>query len=118
MSVKEFRAFWEKFNRTIGHVNYQTLFPKSKFLIALFDGSHASDDGLCTEVGIFSTTGKPIIGIRSDFRLAENVAAPINPAVRSVIDYEPYDGLFFEGPQAYENAYKAIKNLADKIRQE
>ena len=61
MSVREFRAFWEEFNRTIGPVNYQTLFPRSKFLIALFDGSHASDDGLCTEVGIFSTTNKPII---------------------------------------------------------
>ena len=42
MSVKEATSFWEDFNWIIGNVNYETLMPHSKFMIALFDGSHES----------------------------------------------------------------------------
>lgn len=116
MSVREFTSFWDKFNGIIGVVNYETLMPRSKFMIALFDGSHASDDGLCAEVGYFAPKHGPIIGIRSDFRLSENIAAPINPAVRYFIDKGPYKGQFFSGLNAYENGLKGIEKLAMDIK--
>lgn len=115
MSVKEYRKFWERFNKIVGPVNYETLMPKSKFMIALLDGSHAIDDGLASEVSYFGEKHGHVIGIRSNFRLSENIAAPINPAIRYFIDSKAYNGQFFDGPHAYDNAYKAIKKLADKF---
>ena len=112
MSVREFTSFWDNFNEIIGEVNYETLMPYSKFMIALFDGSHASDDGLCAEVGYFAQKHGSVIGIRSDFRLSENIAAPINPAVRYFIDKGPYNGQFFSGQSAYEDGLKTIEKLA------
>ncbi len=116
MPLRQYREFWEEFNQLIGPVNYETLMPCSKFMIALFDGSHAVDDGLSAEVGFYATSHKPIIGIRSDFRLSENISATINPAVRYFIDSGIYPGQFFDGPNAYERAHAAIKTLADKFR--
>ncbi len=116
MSVKAFTSFWDSFNKIIGEVNYETLMPYSKFMIALFDGSHASDDGLCAEVGYFAQKHGPVIGIRSDFRLSENIAAPINPAVRYFIDGGQYKGQFFSGNNAYEDGLKGIEKLAFDIK--
>ncbi len=116
MSAKEFKLFWSRFNDLIGIVNYETLMPRSKFMIALFDGSHASDDGLCAEVGYFAPRHGHIIGIRSDFRLCENISALINPAIRYFIDKGPYKGQFFSGPNAYETAFDGIEKLARDIR--
>ncbi len=116
MPLSQYREFWEKFNEVICMVNYETLMPHSRFMIALFDGSHASDDGLCSEVAFFAEHRGPVIGIRSDFRLSENIAATINPAIRYFLDLGLYEGQFFDGPGAYERAHTAIKTLADKIR--
>jgi len=115
--VKKLREAWTKFNKLIGIVNYETLMPKSKLMIAIYDGSHACDDGVCAETAHYATKGYgPVVGIRSDFRLDENMAAPINPAVRYFIDNGPYNGEFFFGPDAYDRAYESIKNMADEIR--
>lgn len=81
-------------------------------MIALFDGSHAVDDGLSAEVGYYAATHGRIAGIRSGFRLAENRSAPINPAVEYFIDQ------LFDGPEAYDSALKTIKKWADEIRRE
>lgn len=112
MSVKEEKEFWDDFNGIIGAVNYETLMPKSKFMIAILDGGHAVDDGVSAEIGYYAAKHGRIAGIRSDFRLAENRSAPVNPAVRYFINQ------FFEGPEAYDNAIKTIRKWADEIRKE
>ncbi|MFH1511306.1 MAG: hypothetical protein ABIF10_06450 [Candidatus Woesearchaeota archaeon] len=114
MPVSEYTKFWDDFNHVVGAVNYETLMPISRFMVALFDGSHASDDGLCSEVAHFASHYGPVIGIRSDFRLAENIAAPINPAIRYFIDQGKYNGVFYSGPNAYEDAYSGLEKLANK----
>jgi len=119
LPVKKNKALWNKFGDFIGQVNYETLMPRAKFLVAILDGSHHVDDGASAEIGHFATKyERPIIGIRSDFRLAENPAAPINCAVRYFIDGGgSHGGKFFDGPNAYGNAYTSIKKLADVIRE-
>lgn len=116
--VKAQTKFWSDFSEIIGKVNYETLMPKSKFMIAILDGGHGVDDGVSAEIGYYATKHGKIIGIRSDFRLCENPAAPINMAVRWFIDSGPYGGKFFEGPEAYGTAIKTIKEWADEIRKE
>jgi|GEM_PF-3257011 len=118
MPVKAQKEFWSEFSEVIGEVNYETLMPKSKFMIAILDGGHAVDDGVSAEIGYYAAKHGRIIGIRSDFRLAENPAAPINMAVRWFIDRGHYKGKFFEGPEAYDNAFKTIKEWADEIRKQ
>ena len=115
----EVLKFWDEFNKLVGPVNYGELMPRSKMMIAVLDGGHALDDGVCAEIGFYAAEYKgqrPIVGIRSDFRLAENPAAPINPAVRYFIDQGPYNGSFFDGPDAYDKAVKSMKGLTDKLK--
>jgi len=107
--------FWDDFNKLVGIVNYQTLMPKAKFMIALLDGSQAIDDGVSAEIAYFASTHGAIIGIRSDFRPAENIAAPINPAVRYFLDQGPYSNYLFKGDNAYEKALQGIELLAGRI---
>ncbi len=114
--LREHKEYWQNFNKTLGKVNYETLMPRSKFMIAIMEGAHI-DDGVAAETAYFPQYHGPVIGIRSDFRLSENLAAPINGAVRYFVDTgEKYDGEFFDGPDAYEKAFPAIKKLADRIR--
>lgn len=116
LSVKKSKEHWDRFNGLVGVVNYETLMPKSEFMIALMDGSHALDDGLSAEVGYYAERLGDVIGIRSDFRMAENIAALINPAVSYFMKAKAYgNGRLFTGMDAYERAYEAIKEKADKI---
>ena len=86
-------------------------------MIAILDGSHHVDDGVSAEIGHYATKypDNPIIGIRSDFRISENISAPINPAVRYFIDSDPNRGQLFTGSTAYEVALKLIGKLASDI---
>ena len=119
-SLGDYKKFWTEFNEIIGPVNYGILMPKSKFMIALFDGAHGVDDGLAAEIGFYAAKydgKKQIFGIRSDFRLAENIVSPINIAVRYFLDQGPYNGKLFLGNQAYDEAIKGISEFTDaKIR--
>ncbi|MEK6760551.1 MAG: hypothetical protein AABX93_01360 [Nanoarchaeota archaeon] len=117
-TLEEYKNFWKGFKSIIGPVNYETLIPKSKMLIAILDGGHSSDDGTSAEIGHYATKyeEKPIIGIRSDFRLTENIEAPINMAVSYFLGEGPNKGYLFLGPNAYEDAIGRTKTLADKIR--
>jgi len=118
-TVKEVSNFWDGFNKLIGLVNYGELIPRSKLMIAILDGGHALDDGVSAEIGFYAVkyNGKrPIVGIRSDIRLAENVEAHINPAVRYFIDQGPYEGSFFSGFDAYDKAIKSIAKIAENIK--
>jgi hypothetical protein len=117
-SMDEVLGFWNDFNKIVGPVNYGVLMPKSMLMIAILDGGHALDDGVCAEIGHYATEykgQKPIIGIRSDFRLSENFSAPINPAVRFFLDQGPYKGEFFTGPDAYDKALDSIAGMTKKI---
>jgi hypothetical protein len=116
---EEVDSFWEEFNNIVGPINYGTLMPRSKFMIALLDGGHTIDDGVATEIGYY--TGefkgkKPIVGIRGDIRLAENPMAPINPAIRYFLDKGPYGGILKTGRDAYDRGLDAIIDLAYQIR--
>src|SRR3989344_2002096 len=117
--AKEVLNFWSNFNRIIGQVNYGELMPRSKLMIAILDGGHALDDGVSAEIGFYAGKyigRKPIVGIRGDFRLAENPAAPINSAIRHFMDQGPYNGLFFTGPNAYDEAIKSTASLVERMR--
>ncbi len=118
-TIDEVIIFWDNFNKIVGPINYGELMPRSKFMIAVLDGSHALDDGVSSEIGFYAAEykdKKPIVGIRSDFRLAENPAALINPAVRYFIDQGPYNGYFFSGPDAYDKAIEEIAKLTERIK--
>ena len=118
-TIDEVLSFWDDFNRIVGQVNYGELMPRSKFMIAILDGGHALDDGVSAEIGFYAAEykgEKSIIAIRSDFRLAENPAAPINTAVRYFIDQGPYIGSFFSGFDAYDKAVESIAKLAERIK--
>jgi hypothetical protein len=99
------------FNSTIDHVNYDLLMPRAKFMIAILDGDREPDVGVVAESVHFSDKHGRVIGIRSDFRLGENIGAKINPALLRF-----YEGGLLTGNDAYEKALDAAESLADKIR--
>ena len=107
-------AFWDSFNKIVGPVNYKTLMPRSKLLVAILEGVPL-DEGVCAEISYFAPKYGPVIGIRTDFRPAENIAAPINPAVRYFIDQGPYKGKLYLGNNAYMDAFEGIEKLASEM---
>ena len=117
--LEDVLAFWDGFNSLIGPVNYETLMPHSRFMFAILDGSHSVDDGVAAEVSHFATRYRKrgIVGMRSDIRIAENIAAPINPAIRYFLDQGPYNNQFVFNPGAYKRSLVDAKNLADKIKE-
>ena len=106
---------WGRFNTGIGKTNYEQLMPYCKLMIAVMDGGHAIDDGLSAEIAYFAVKHGLVLGIRSDFRLAENIAAPINPAVRYFLDMGPFNGHFFYGTDAHKEALHFLKEFAQKL---
>ena len=77
-------------------------------MIALLDGGHAIDDGVSSEISYFAVKHGSMFGIRTDPRLAENIAGGVNSAVSHFFDNERYGGLLFEGPEAYDEALEYI----------
>ena len=112
MTLKEYMEFWQEFNSIVGPVNCESLIPHAKFMIALLDGGQPVDDGVSAEIAYFASNYGPVFGIRTDLRPAENISAPINPAVRYFLDTGPFNGVFFEGPEAYDNALEYIQGFA------
>ena len=125
MSLREAREFWGYFGtKIVGPVNYRGLMPKSKMMIALLEGQTV-DEGLAAEIPEFLHTNKgPLVGIRSDFRLAENMSAPINLAIAHFfhnIHENPFRfrTYFVQGPakrETYDAAISLIRDIADAIR--
>lgn len=105
ITVKEYKEIWEKFNDLVGPVNYETLMPHAKFMIAICDGGPDVDSGVAAEITHFAKNHGRVIAISSDFRPAENPAAPINPAVRYFVDRGPYKGYLCLGKGVYNDAY-------------
>ena len=112
ISVEEQKTLWQKFNRQIGVINYGLAIPRSKIMFAILEG-HPPDEGAASEIPYMVNFG-PVVGVRTDFRLAENPATGTNPAITYFMQ-EPYRGGYFEGQDAYERGYELVGKLIDKI---
>lgn len=115
-AIEKHQNFWNNFNKLVGIINVEYLMPHSKFMIALVEG-HSLDDGLCSEIADYARNFGPVLGIRSDVRLGENLGSSINPAVRYYMDLGPFKGLFInDSIDSYNKAIRIIKSVADKYR--
>lgn len=115
-SVADQKAGWQQFNRdVVGTVNYGLLMPRAKAMVAIMEGS-PTDEGVAAEVAYFASNIGPVFGMRTDFRLAENPATGTNPAVTFFMGGPRYGGGYFEGQQAYEQAYERVGQFAQEIK--
>lgn len=106
---------WRYFNHNIiGTINYGLLIPRSKVMFAIMEGS-PTDEGVAAEIAYMATNFGPVIGVRTDFRLAENSAAGTNPAVTYFMNPGYFGGEYFEGPSAYESAYNLLRKRCSDI---
>jgi nucleoside 2-deoxyribosyltransferase len=70
-------------SRTIGARN-RRLLADAAAVLAVLDGPDV-DSGTAAEIGWAAACGLPVIGLRTDFRLAEHEAAPVNLQVEDFI---------------------------------
>jgi nucleoside 2-deoxyribosyltransferase len=70
-------------SRTIGARN-RRLLADAAAVLAVLDGPDV-DSGTAAEIGWAAARGTPVIGLRTDFRLAEHEAAPVNLQVEDFI---------------------------------
>jgi hypothetical protein len=105
-SMADIRKYWERFNDVvIPTVNYGLSIPRSGLLFAVCEG-YPVDEGMAAEMADFATNFGPVIAIRSDIRLTENLATGTNPAVKAFAS-EQYGGSYHESDiadTAYESA--------------
>ena len=106
-SYDEVRDFWRIFNRKVAPINNGLMF-RSDCMAAILDGGHAVDDGVASEIGYYAGifTRRPVFALRSDFRISENVEAPVNPQLMGYI--EQNDGELFTGPGSVEKWFAAL----------
>lgn len=101
------QRFWEEFNRQVGPTNNKGMI-ESDCMGAILDGGHALDDGVSGEIGFYA--GReigPIFALRSDLRLAENLAAKVNPQITSYIE--------MSGGKLIDNYPNAIETWFDLL---
>ena len=72
-----------RMNRAIGERN-RSLLAAAAAVLAVLDGPDA-DSGTAAEVGWAAAQGVPVVGWRSDFRLADHEAAPVNLQVEDFV---------------------------------
>ena len=70
-------------SRTIGERN-RRLLAQAGAELAVLDGPDV-DSGTAAEIGWAAARGCPVIGLRTDFRLADHEAAPVNLQVEDFI---------------------------------
>ena len=70
-------------NRTIGARN-RRLLAEADAVLAVLDGPDV-DSGTAAEIGWAAAHGHPVIGLRTDFRLADHEAAPVNLQVEDFV---------------------------------
>lgn len=104
---------WERFNKVVGLVNYGILMPRAYFMYAILNGS-PPDEGVVAETAYFASNFGPVVGIRTDFRPAENPAAPINPAITPFMT-KRYGGSFYSLPSTYEDALEGVRERVAAI---
>jgi nucleoside 2-deoxyribosyltransferase len=76
-------AALERMSRLIGERN-RSLIGQADVVLAVLDGPDV-DSGTAAEIGWAAAHGKPVVGWRSDFRLAEHEASRINIQVADFI---------------------------------
>ncbi len=103
-------TYWTNFNAKVTVINNK-LMQNSKCMLAILDGGHAVDDGVASEIGYYAALEiGPIFGLRTDFRLAENMVAGINPQVMGYITQS--GGELIEGANGVERWAAAINDWA------
>ena len=70
-------------SRTIGARN-RRLLAEADAVLAVLDGPDV-DSGTAAEVGWAAASGRPVIGLRTDFRLADHEAAAVNLQVEDFV---------------------------------
>ena len=73
----------QEMSRTIGARN-RRLLAEASAVLAVLDGPDV-DSGTAAEVGWAAASGQPVIGLRTDFRLADHEAAVVNLQVEDFI---------------------------------
>lgn len=112
-SVADQLRKWEIFQQKAGIVMFDLLIPRAKVMLAVLEG--APDDGVAAEITyMVSNNFGPVVGIRSDSRLAENPATGTNIAVRYFMEPR-FGGAYFEGADAYGRGYLRLKEIASKL---
>ena len=109
----------DEYGKLDPYIFREELAPRSLFALSLLDGSHTKDPEVCAEIASYSVSqGKPIIGVGSDIRLADNVETPVNPAVGWFFwsDKFPDSKLFVDPQESYERGFREIQKIADRIR--
>lgn len=114
-SVKSQEEKWKSFNKKIGIVNYGLLIPRAKAMFAVMEG-YPTDEGVAAEAAYFASNYGPVVGVRTDFRLAENPATGTNPAVSFFMGGKQFGGGYFEGPGAYEEGYTLMRRLVSELK--
>lgn len=105
---------WKNFNQNIiGTVNYGLLIPHAKIMFAVMEG-YPIDEGVAAEIAYMATNFGPVIGARTDLRLAENPATGTNPAVAYFMQAH-FVGKYFEGPFAYTGAFALLKKYCSEL---
>lgn len=113
-SYREKEAYMLNFSRIVGFTN-EALIRKSNMMLAILDGGHSIDDGVAGELGSYHAYKQgPIIAIRSDFRLGENLGSLINPMLLYYI--EDSNGFLATLPNAEDKWMAAIKSQYDKLK--
>lgn len=84
-SYKKKVELLKEFNYTLGNYNNH-LMRQSDKMTPILDGGHSVDDGIGSEIGFFYSLKKgPIIALRTDFRMNENIACIVNLQVERYI---------------------------------
>jgi len=72
---------WNEFSDLIGPTNKESM-KNSQMMIPILDGGHSVDDGVSSEISHYAAKEYgPIIALRTDFRLAENLGTRVNAQI-------------------------------------
>lgn len=112
LTVDEQYKKWKGFNKIIGIINYGILMRFAHFMYADLNG-YPPDEGVCAEIAYFASNYGEVIGVRTDFRLAENPGTFINPAITSFMEEEHFKGKLFTGSRSREQAFDEILKLKE-----
>jgi nucleoside 2-deoxyribosyltransferase len=88
------------------------LMNRSKVLAAILDGSHTGGIGVGSEIGYYFSKGRPIIAVRTDFRLAENPTSRVDIQVTHFITHSP-SGKFCA---SYPDWYAELKRFYESFK--
>ena len=110
----DLKDYWEAFNWKVTPLN-NSLMRSSDCMLAILDGGADVDSGVASEIGFYFGIRKgPIFALRSDFRLSENPAAPINAQVMGYIALSK--GELVHGPGSLDRWFAKIRAWYDSLK--